>query len=514
MERGMQTDKTTQARGAWLALGVALLALLAAGCPASGPPVIETDLIDTGLFKHSQHVGEVAAIRDLNGGKAMGCVDCHVVQADKDFEVQRPGSQQHAPCDRCHQAEYYKPPGDFCQICHAGVNPLKDNASPLEPYPRRAVAAQLVSAFNHEVHLAGERVKRDGRGLGCADCHQVEGKDAAYASFPKHGNCAPCHAQVVSPQMQDCDGCHAANGPGKARNFIQNDIRFTHGKHQLDKAGQPIPCETCHYGVKNSSSSRDLNLPLMRDCAKCHEDKSKTPDTVRIAQCGVCHTTDVESRALPGSHTAAVEREPEGWISMTGAADLELLALIERRAADLDAEAGLAEAELPLVDQMLADISGLVVAERTITTSERPDDHTPLFRFNHGEMASSPDAKCSYCHTGLSGSPRDSCRDCHATWKPRNHSIRWRGVEHGREAAVNAQRCATCHEVDFCTECHNIPPPNHSPLVTFRYNHGRLARFNARSCLTCHTFETTCVDCHVLSVEPVRVQTGGLKGRP
>lgn len=160
---------------------------------------------------------------------------------------------------------------------------------------------------------------------------------------------------------------------------------------------------------------------------------------------------------------------------------------------------------------MLADISGVVVAERGITRSERPEDHTPLFRYNHGQAASSADAKCGYCHTGLSGSPRDSCRDCHATWKPRNHTIRWRGVEHGRQAAVDAQRCATCHEVDFCTECHNIPPPNHSPLSVFRYQHGRLARFNVRSCVTCHTFETTCIDCHVLPVVPIEAQQSGLR---
>jgi hypothetical protein len=500
-------------------LRLGLLGLLAAvavavvGCASGGAPVIKKDYIDSGLFKHSQHIGERADIRQLNGGQTLGCVDCHAVQPEDNYKVLRPGSQQHAPCDRCHQAEYYKPPGEFCQICHAEVDPLKAEASPLEPYPRRAVAAQLVSAFNHEVHLAGERVKLEGQNLDCKYCHQVKGEDAPYATFPKHGNCAPCHAEVVSPVLSDCNGCHEDNGPGKKRRFIQNDIRFTHGKHQVDKAGQAIPCETCHHEIARSSSSRDLNLPQMRDCAQCHEDSSKTPDTVRISNCGLCHTTDVNSRPLPGNHTAGLDLDLElrEQIDLAQASNLELLALIERRSRELMLGQGPLRA-LPPVDVMLADISGVVVAERSITRSERPEDHTPLFRYNHGQAASSPDAKCGYCHTGLSGSPRDSCRDCHATWKPRNHTIRWRGVEHGRQAAVDAQRCATCHETDFCTECHNIPPPNHSPLGVFRYQHGRIARFNVRSCVTCHTFETTCIDCHVLPVVPIDAQQSGLRG--
>ncbi len=489
--------------GLWLALG--------AGCETA-PTTITQDFISTGIFKHSQHLSD-AKVLEENGGKALGCQDCHFIDAQKQYEAQRPGSQDHAPCDRCHQEEFYQQPSDFCQVCHTSVDPLKAQSSPLEPYPRRAVAAELVSAFNHKVHLAGERVKKDGKGLNCQDCHAVSGPGEAYASFPKHPVCAKCHGEVVSPTMKDCSGCHAANGPGKERRFIKNDIRFTHGKHQTDAKGNEIACETCHYAIKQSDAASEINLPLMKDCAKCHEDKNKTPDSVRIAQCGVCHTDDINSKGLPGSHTASLPAAKAGdsWASLWEVEELDVLRELQARAQSQELEAGGPLLEptsfAELLDggsAMVADISGVVVVQRDMPTGTRPEDHTPIFRVQHNEAASSPDAKCNYCHTGLSGSPRDSCRDCHSTWKPRNHTARWRGVEHGRESALDQQRCATCHETDFCTECHNVPPPNHSPRSTFLRSHGRVARFNARACLTCHTFETTCIDCHVITIKPIQ----------
>jgi hypothetical protein len=141
---------------------------------------------------------------------------------------------------------------------------------------------------------------------------------------------------------------------------------------------------------------------------------------------------------------------------------------------------------------------------RQLATSEAPEDHTFAFRRNHSQSASSPDAKCSNCHFGLSGSPVDSCAECHSTSRPRDHRARWRGPEHGRSAAADPVRCNTCHEADVCASCHDIPPPSHSPLRIFRGRHGRLASLNTRSCLTCHSFESTCVDCHSLDVPPQR----------
>ncbi len=495
MSAGTQTQTRLGPWGSTMALALLFGALLAlTGCPGGDVKPDKPPLIDTGLFSHTAHLADDAGIRDQNGGKLLGCEDCHAVDRKNDFKVGRPGQDAHAPCDGCHVQKYYEEPGEFCAVCHEGVDPLFAGKSPTFDYPRRQVAAQLVSSFNHRVHLEGKRVKKEGGGaLGCEDCHAVPDGASAYATFPKHKNCVQCHGGAVSPRLDDCGGCHSRNGPGRERAFIKNDIRFTHGKHSKDKNGEAIPCKTCHYAVPKSSSQADLNLPLMADCAKCHEDSKKTPDRVRISNCGLCHTTDVKSRALPGSHTASIEPARE---------DLEAI-LAALNELDPIVDGGLAF-DLTMPAAATADISGIVPSGKDITKGQKPENHTVFFRINHEQAASSKDAKCGYCHTGLSGSPRDSCKDCHSTWKPRNHSIRWKSSEHGRQAAANQQRCATCHEVDFCTSCHSVPPPNHSPLGVFRYRHGRVARFNVRACVTCHTFETTCIECHTQNIVPIR----------
>lgn len=153
-----------------------------------------------------------------------------------------------------------------------------------------------------------------------------------------------------------------------------------------------------------------------------------------------------------------------------------------------------------------ADTSGRVAVQRTLTLAQaaHPEDHTARFRVDHAQAAASADAKCRDCHTGLSADPRNTCQDCHALMLPRDHTLRWQGVAHGRAAARDPRRCATCHEVDSCSECHSIPPRNHSPLQRFRIKHDRAARLNPRSCVTCHTFESTCAQCHALDAFPFR----------
>lgn len=467
---------------------IALAALLTlAACEGSGQVKPDKPLLDTGPFSHEVHLAVGGEVSAANKGAALECKSCHLI--GERFAVLRPGTDQHAPCDSCHADAFYAPPGVLCATCHIQVNPLVEGKSPVQSYPRRERVAQLLSRFDHALHLDAGKVKGKDGALACKSCHKVEGGEDAYATFPTHEDCADCHAptdqggQGVAPVLTQCAGCHAQNGPGKARRFIQNDIRFTHGKHTTDANGKAIACETCHYEVKKSTSSYDTVLPLMADCARCHEDSSRTPDRVRISECGVCHTGAVDSIKLPGNHTAQRElpATPERALSLR----------------DLT----------PNGEPLLADKDGVVpVQQGKLNPAKRPDDHTPIFRSRHAEAASSRDAKCGYCHTGLSGSAKDSCTDCHAVMRPKSHSLRFRNTEHGRLAAANARACATCHEVDFCTECHKIAPPNHSPLATFRYRHERAARFNPRSCMTCHTFESTCQDCHLNNIAPSSVQ--------
>ena len=72
--------------------------------------------------------------------------------------------------------------------------------------------------------------------------------------------------------------------------------------------------------------------------------------------------------------------------------------------------------------------------------------------------------------------------------KPASHTVRWRDDVHGKFAALDRQKCATCHVADTCVRCHNETPRTHEPLAYFKAGaHARLAMLNERACLTCHT---------------------------
>jgi hypothetical protein len=172
-------------------------------------------------------------------------------------------------------------------------------------------------------------------------------------------------------------------------------------------------------------------------CAQCHEDSSRSPDKVRMANCGVCHS-NIESGAPPGNH-------------MVGGAGAE---------------------------------------------TGRPVDHTLYFRKHHGEQAAKPNSNCRFCHTEVQGAREDSCFQCHLTMRPRDHTLMWK-TDHGKEAQADGQRCAQCHAPETCTACHSVPPRSHTPLGEFRLGgHAELARFGLSACLTCHTYEDTCSKCH------------------
>ena len=511
--------------------GWAFVCLALCGCPRQAVRGDTDDPIGVEIFRHADHLGDQPKILKRNAGKPLVCGDCHASTAATGWVAQRPGSDNHAPCDGCHAGAYKKPPNDYCKVCHTSVDPMHAGKSPLGEYPRRARTAELIGAFNHALHLTGKSVKKDGKSLDCGDCHQVKDADAAYASFPTHANCAPCHAPEAAanrePRLDRCGGCHDHAGPGRARAFVKNDIRFTHGKHRVDQGGKAIECRVCHGTVAESTTAAEVVLPRMASCATCHEDATRTPDRVRLSQCGVCHQDDVESNPLPGNHTAGgpapleglAALQAQGYVVLAQAAGgppptatdavprlIDLLPRLEPEAAAPStiapaAPAGLVHAAPPLTPQVKA-----------VNPNVKPEDHSPLFRVRHESAARSADAKCGYCHEGLSGSNRDSCNDCHAVSEPRSHTLRFRSVSHGRAAARDPQACATCHEVDTCTACHAQRPPSHG--ADFRARHDRAAAFNPRACMTCHNFESTCVECHNGAWDPAGAATNALRRSP
>src|SRR5687767_12084676 len=132
--------------------------------------------VDTDRFPHGVHTGDKPEIRTWQG-RGLGCKDCHDAGAVREGRVARPGTNQHAPCDDCHKAEFAKPPGKLCKVCHVSVDPFAKGTSPLQDYPERGATRALASNFSHRLHLDKSKMEEaTGAHISCGDCHVRDAK--------------------------------------------------------------------------------------------------------------------------------------------------------------------------------------------------------------------------------------------------------------------------------------------------------------------------------------------------
>ena len=416
------------------------LVLWAMSCGSRATPtsrVLTVPVVETDRFPHAAHTGDAPAIRNWQG-HGLRCEDCHDAANVIAGKLARPGLAEHAPCDDCHKAEFEKPPGPLCRVCHTSVDPTTKDASPLKAYPDTGIVQALAATFSHRVHLDRGRMEdATGHHVGCTDCHARDAQSRD-PMLPGHAACVSCHegnAKVKAAlPMTRCAACHPQRAVEikRGRIFITGDLTFAHATHEVDRTGAPVPCSTCHDKVDQSASREDMAVPAMERCAQCHEDARRSPDRVRMENCHTCHTQIVSGQA-PLDHSV---------------------------------------------------------------TGSLPSDHTIAFRRDHAAQAIADNANCRFCHQELSGRKEDSCFQCHQVMRPRDHNLAFRD-DHGRDAEADSKRCSTCHAPETCAACHSVPPPSHTPIDQFRLGgHAQQARFDLTGCLTCHTFEDTCSQCH------------------
>lgn len=141
--------------------------------------------------------------------------------------------------------------------------------------------------FSHKKHI--EEV-----GAECVTCHVMADSStkAEEGLFPKHAECAGCHAEVESENTDDCKYCHTDVDNLEAYALpARADIVFSHKQHVQE---QQVACATCHAGVEQSVAPSVAYLPSMTSCNSCH-------NTVKATNaCESCHPR-VETM-LPLSH--------------------------------------------------------------------------------------------------------------------------------------------------------------------------------------------------------------------
>jgi Cytochrome c7 and related cytochrome c len=349
-------------------------------------------------------------------------------------------------CTSCHGGDKM-PPHAACARCHGqAYTPAATPTSAVER-PACAICHErpplrvLAARFSHKLHLDRGRMEaRAGFHDQCEDCHAPGADGGQHRALAGHDTCARCHEPKLAlrPQMSDCTACHAAGAAPieLGRELIRGDLVFSHAAHQVDRVGRTYGCRYCHEDTEDWRSARDRKPPEMQRCTLCHEDRRVTPPEVRIGNCQSCH------------QTAA------------------------------------------------ASFRGVLAPRSHQLGTVAPDDHDLAFRRHHATAARESGTQCARCHQGLSGSRRDSCAECHAIMRPRDHTLTWREQDHGQEAAALRERCVQCHAADYCEACHSVAPRSHVPLVQWGQEHGLAARLNLRSCFACHTFESTCIGCH------------------
>ncbi|RMH43722.1 MAG: hypothetical protein D6689_04295 [Deltaproteobacteria bacterium] len=413
-------------------MAAALACAAAASCraPTAGAPAPAPE--PAPRFPHGPHA-------------AVACVDCHPVADRTTARLARPGSNDHAPCDRaeCHRAEFLSTPGPLCTVCHEDVDPTGAAPSELVPYPPPRGRGALPSAFSHASHVRWDAMEAAvGFHVACGDCHRPAANRAA-PGLPGHATCARCHvaeaAPPGAPRMTECAACHrSAQGRAPRRpRLIAGDLRFAHADHEVDRRGKPIRCAECHTDIASVARRGAHRPPPTAACVACHDDDSRTPPELSMRECETCHATRSASfgTLAPRSHLPA---------------------------------------------------------------TARPENHTLAFRRDHATEARVAGETCARCHLLMSGSSRDTCDECHRAMRPHDHTIGWREFDHGPQAATESERCATCHAGDFCIACHARPPRSHLPLVDFAAGgHAVPAALDTRACMACHDVARDCLaPCH------------------
>ncbi len=207
------------------------------------------------------------------------CSQCH---KNNDFHA----PVEHALCVNCHEDIHRgqfagRAAGADCGACHNEVS-FKPSLFTRETHQQ--------SAFK----LEGKHFK-----LGCDQCHQPAGKEAAYKL--RKSLCVDCHADPhggefrSAPYDNRCELCHTQEA---FRPSTFNLSRHAKAKFTLVNAHSAVLCADCHKPlatVNNSSAAHVAGSPppAVRQyhfadltCTGCHMDPHSTKQS-----CEACHNT-------------------------------------------------------------------------------------------------------------------------------------------------------------------------------------------------------------------------------
>ena len=243
------------------------------------------------------------------------CSACHQGAPQKPVNTDEPMAKDfpHTSCIRCHNfaAEVFKAMGGknrFCGVCHEQRSISRSDKALRPGVLSTGGTGEFEDVFSHKAHRKPPRA-----GLGaplfssqfkagvsplCTDCHtavqQVQADSKDMRTAKSHAACFVCHRGNAPdsrsvpahefPYANDCRVCHALRQSGMIAYSPFAIIReFKHDDHTLDirpkkKSDFPIStakdrlCVECHRPADEAQTLREIALPEIGYCQKCHID--------------------------------------------------------------------------------------------------------------------------------------------------------------------------------------------------------------------------------------------------
>lgn len=321
--------------------------------------------------------------------------------------------------------------------------------------------------FSHQKHVTEIEIA-------CQDCHPgaAEATNIQQTDTPPMAKCGDCH-----DISENCGMCHtnAASPSAEGKSWVTEAI-FSHKSHV---AREGVDCKSCHPGAWESTDAADRMTPKMATCNTCH-----MPDMDRLA-CGKCHTDLAQLREAPTD----VAVHNKGFFPLHGSWSRGSSALCaqcheQRFCADCHERTSPVKPSITYPEQV-----------------ERKFMHRGNFIERHALESEAQPARCLSCH-GAS-----YCQECHErsfaqpgedltgrlrrSPHPPGYVTSGGGAFHGRDARLNAQQCAGCHDqgaASNCVTCHQVGGPGGNPHPRGWEQSGRGGEDPQRNgtCLVCH----------------------------
>jgi predicted CXXCH cytochrome family protein len=230
-------------------------------------------------FSHTQHL-DPARVTRQSDSRALGCADCHTLDADGEHFI--PVTMQRS-CASCHELTF-DPAAPDRQLPHG--KPRDAILLIQDYYARQAVDPHPTTNVLQRRRLPDQPVEEEaacsGPALGCAKRRAETEIDNQF----KTKGCASCHNVTDTHSNEVLDRFLVA--PVRLTRDYFPDVHFSHRAHavQNDKSGDAA-CLACH-AVQKSSSSADLFIPNLAKCLECHSERLEK-DRVAL-QCSDCHS--------------------------------------------------------------------------------------------------------------------------------------------------------------------------------------------------------------------------------